>query len=221
MTVKLVCLFDQTRIVWHQHFNVTSSIFSFAAAAALGRAVKAGSTAALDVLVIAMRAETERINRAAMHGLSAAGQAAVAALLRLIGGTAPSLALPDSVGAHQRLVAKQCIHALAEALERPNVDAVSALVSFANNSRDLLAECEGSKEKSAAAELRQVVATSMTSLGCIAERGVLQQDVAVCAIIADCLIEVVGSEEVGSEVGGTPDAATAIPELARYVRWIF
>ncbi len=190
----------------------------FATVAALGHGAKAGSPAALEALVDAISAETERINRAGMHGLSAAGQPAVSTLLQLIAGTVPSLALVDSIGTQARLVAKQCIHALAEALERPDVATVTALVNFASKSRNVLIECEGSHEKTtAAAELRQIVATSMASLGCIAERSVVLQDVAVCAIIADCLIEVAGSEEVGSEVGGTPDAATAIPELARYV----
>jgi hypothetical protein len=66
-----------------------------------------------------------------------------------------------------------------------------------------------------AAELRQIVATGMQALGCVAERAVLRSDVATCAAIADCLLDCAGSEEVGSGSGGTPDAATAIPELAR------
>lgn len=145
-------------------------------------------------------------------------------MLQLIAGTVPSLALVDSSGAQARLMAKQCVHALAEALEQPDAETVTALVNFASSARGVLIACveslDAQRNKTVAAELRQIVATTMASLGCIAERSVLMQDVTVCAIIADCLIEVAGSEEVGSGVGGTPDAATAIPELARYVLFL-
>jgi len=202
-------------------FSDSFSLLCSTPFAALGRGAKAGSAAALDALVAAVRAETERINRAGMHGLSAAGQAGVPALLQLIAGTVPSLAMVNSIGAQARLVAKQCVHALAEALEQPDVETVTALVNFASSARGALIACVESPDvqryKAATAELRQIVATSMASLGCIAERSVLLQDITACSIIADCLIEVAGSEEVGSGVGGTPDAATAIPELARYV----
>lgn len=180
-----------------------------------------------------MRSDTERINRAGMHGLATAGQPAVATLMQLIAEATPSLGEVDS--GHARLLVKQCVHALAEAMEQPTLESVVALVDTADRARGQLIACEqqnpsgdplahgATKEErdakqaqsELAAELRQIVATSMATLGCVAERSVLLDDVAACAVIADCLIEVAGSEEVGSGVGGTPDAATAIPELAR------
>ena len=222
---------------------------------ALGRGAKAGSVGALQALVDAMRSRTERVNRAGMHGLATAGQSAVPTLLALIDESAAAL---EDIDGHGRLVVKQCIHALAESLEEPDVASVTAMVGVADAARDALIEYEAghpsgeaqpewlrsagkddrtmTKQKwndltaaqkqqyeevaeqsqsNAAAELRQIVATTMASLGCVAERTVALGDVAACAVIADCLIECAGSEEVGSTVGGTPDAATAIPELAR------
>jgi hypothetical protein len=204
-----------------------------------------------------------------------------------------SAALEDNDG-HGRLLVKQCVHALAESLEEPDVSSVTAMVGVADAARGALIEYETShpsgdalpewlryagkndhtmtkqkwakltaeqkkqyeqvaeqSQSNAAAELRQIVATTMASLGCVAERTVALGDVEACAVIADCLIECAGSEEVGvrkrhflshlyikcillprqardkhrenskkvpfsqSGVGGTPDAATSIPELAR------
>jgi hypothetical protein len=203
-----------------------------------------------------VRSDTERINRAGMHGLATAGQPAAPTLMRLIAESS-SAALEDNDG-HGRLLVKQCVHALAESLEEPDVSSVTAMVGVADAARGALIEYETShpsgdalpewlryagkndhtmtKQKwakltaeqkkqyeqvaeqsqcNAAAELRQIVATTMASLGCVAERTVALGDVEACAVIADCLIECAGSEEVGSGVGGTPDAATSIPELAR------
>lgn len=178
---------------------------------ALGRGAKAGSAVALQALVKAMESRTERVNRAGMHGLATAGQSAVPTLLALIAESSAALEDPDG---HARLVVKQSVHALAESLEEPDVASVTAMVGVADSARDALIVAEQA-ESSTAAELRQIVATTMASLGCVAERTVAQGDVEACGVIADCLIECAGSEEVGSGIGGTPDAATSIPELAR------
>jgi hypothetical protein len=205
-----------------------------------------------------MRSRTERVNRAGMHGLAAAGQAAVPTLLGLIDEASAALEAAGADGGHARLIVKQSIHALAESLEAPDVASVTVMVELAAVARDALlayeashpsgealprwlrfagkndhAMTKGKWEKltaeqkqqyvqvaeqstsNLAAELRQIVATAMASLGCVAERTVARGDVAACGVIADCLIECAGSEEVGSDIGGTPDAATAIPELAR------
>ena len=199
---------------------------------ALGRGAKAGSESALAALVAALESDTERINRAGMHGMATSGQAGVPALLQLIAEAVPTL---EEASGHGRLLVKQCIHALAEALEQPDVASVTAMVSASDAARAALLAHEernpsgealphgASKEQrdakgrvlGIAAELRQIVATSMATLGCVAERSAAAGDVEACAVIADCLIGVAGEEEVGSGSGSTPDAATAIPELAR------
>ena len=64
---------------------------------------------------------------------------------------------------------------------------------------------ETGAEKQVAAELRMIVATAMQACGCIAERAVQAQDVATCAVLADCLMACAGSEEIGSGSGAFED----------------
>jgi hypothetical protein len=94
---------------------------------------------AVAALVAALQSPAERVNRAAMHGLAAAGQAAVPALLRLVDASAAALGDTSTESGHSaRLLMKQAMHALAEALVQPDLASVTTMVRAAEAARSTL-----------------------------------------------------------------------------------
>lgn len=150
----------------------------------LGRAASAGDAAALEALVGALVSETEGARRAAVHGLQAAGDCAVSALLGVL----------ENADDHETLMSTT--DALGEAAVTPSSDVVAAidvallkLHALIETSTDLRAWTSGEAQREQWMLEADTAATGCCiALSHIGLRAVAAKDLAVCEQILQTLL---------------------------------